>query len=319
MDALKAIYGTGAGIFGACALITGGFFVYFVVKGRVAAKNLAVDHVHWLKSIWIYLLLFTNFLLMSCLYATNAVGYGFYVKANLRVINVIRWLTLAVVGTLFQGCLAYTMTNDHRTWNEAKKMKKSSYAGAQNFFILFYYALSQAAIFFATITVNRNAHILCMVASIVFFIVSVLLYFFPDNKIVVDDRGTTRDLVFGTGIMNKAMATGVRDIEVAIMYSYRLCFLVFLILTYVLNYIIWFLSRSNDISDAIALRDEAIAYLVSDFFFLVPFACIMVGLTIFYRLKTIAMKDATTGEMNFQSRSSPPQNSLLTRPFLAKK
>lgn len=313
MEALKAIYGTGAGIFGLCALITGGFFIYFVAKGRITAKNIAVDHVHWLKSIWIYLLLFTNFLLMACLYATNAVGYGFYVKANLHVINVIRWLTLAVVGTLFQGCLAYIMTNDHRTWNEAKK-KKSTHVSAQNFFILFYYCLSQAAIFFATITVNRNAHILCMVASIVTFALSVAFYFIPDNKMSIE-KGSARDHLFMTG-MNKAMSSGMRNIEAAIMYSYRLSFLVFLILTYVLNYIIWFLSRSNDISDAISLRDEAIAYLVSDFFFLVPFACIMIGLTIFYRLKTIAVKDATTGAMSYQR---PLQASLQTRPYLANK
>lgn len=313
-DARTAIYSTGAGIFGVSALITGIIFVYFVCKGRITA-NSRVDHVHWLNSIWIYLLLFTNFLLLFALYSTNAVGYGFYVKSNIHVINVIRWLAIALVGTLFQGCLAYIMTNDHRTMN--KKLKKT-HIGAQNFFILFYYALSQISIFFATITVNRNAHILCMVSSLITFIISILLYFFPSDKISIDDE-TTRDFIFvGTSGKNKpinigAVGADVRKTEENIMYSYRLTFLVSIILSYALNFIIWFLCRSNDISDAVSLNGEAITYLVSDFLFTVPFACILIGLTIYYKMKTIAIKNVTTKEVTLG------KNAALSSNFGAKK
>ena len=295
MNDLQTIYGTGAGVFGVSSLITGAIFIYFVWKGRVA-KNSTMDHVHWLNSTWIYLLLATNFLLLAVLYATNAVGFGFYVKANLHVINVIRWLTIAVVGTLYQGCLAYILTNDHRTWNVKKK---KTHLGAQNFFILFYYALSQIAIFFATITVNHNAHILCMVASLVTFIISILLYFFPDDKMSID-ASKLKDYVFNT-VSDKEVANKVRTLEESIISSYRITFMVLLGLSYVINFVIWFLSRSNDISDAISLQGEAIAYLVSDFLFFVPFASLLVGLTFYYKMKTIAIKNETTKEMRFKA------------------
>lgn len=298
MDDLETIYGTGAGIFGVSSLIMGAIFIYFVWKGRVA-QNSTIDHVHWLNSIWIYLLLCTNFLLLATLYAVNAVGYGFYVKANLHVINVIRWLTIAVVGTLYQGCLAYILTNDHRTWNNKKK---KTFLGAQNFFILFYYGLSQLSIFFATITVNHNAHILCMVASLITFVISMLLYFFPSNKMAIDPSNTKAS-VFVTAT-DKVTGSAIRKIEEAIMYSYRITFMAFLGLSYIINFIIWFLSRSNDISDTISLQGEAIAYLVSDFLFFVPFACLMVGLTIYYKMKTVGIKNMSTKETTFQSRPS---------------
>lgn len=302
-DSRVAIYSTGAGIFGVSALITGITFVYFVCKGRIAA-NSRIDHVHWLNSIWIYLLLFTNFLLLFALYATNAVGFGFYVKSNIHVINVIRWLAIAVVGTLFQGCLAYIMTNDHRTMN--KKLKKT-HIGAQNFFILFYYALSQISIFFATITVNRNGHIICMVASLITFIISILLYFFPSDKISIDEE-RTGDMIFIGNNGKGSVSTEVRKTEENIMYSYRITFLVFLILSYVLNFIIWFLCRSNDISDAVSLNGEAITYLVSDFLFTVPFACILIGLTIYYKMKTIAITNVSTKEITLGKNAGLSSN-----------
>ncbi len=296
MDDLRIIYGTGAGIFGVSALITGIIFVYFVCKGRIA-DNSATDHVHWLHSIWIYLLLFTEFLLMASLYATNAVGYGFYVKSNLHVINVVRWLSIAIVGSLFQVCLAYIMTNDHRTWNNKKK---KTHIGAQNFFIILYYAMSQLSIFFATITVNRNAHILGMVASLVCFIISVLLYFFPSDKISIDEGTVIRDNIFTSRNLAGAYT---RKIEESIMATYRIAFLVIIILTYVINFIIWFLSRSNDMSEAVSLNGEAITYLVSDFLLLVPFSAILIGFTIYYKMKTIAVKNNVTKEVTFAQKN----------------
>lgn len=297
MDVIQAIYGTGAGIFGVCALITGSFFVHFVRKGR-CSKNWMIDHVHWLNSIWVYMILCTTFLLLTCLYAANSVGYGFSVKTNLHVIDVARWLVMTVVGTLYQGCLAYILTNDHRT-RHTKKKKTS--IGAQNFFIIFFYALSQVCILMATITVIYEAHIILMVASLVTFIIAMLLYFFPTNKIRVD--ATTKQTLTFLESQDRCSGVSIRKTEEEIMNTYRIAFMVFIVISYALNFIIWFLSRSNDISDTISLKGEAIAYLVSDFILVVPFAFIMVYLTVRYRLATLMIKDNETKETSFQQRT----------------
>ena len=298
MDDLVITYTVGACLFGLCALITSGSFGYFVWQGRISAYN-SKDHVHWLSSIWIYMLLATTFLHLTLMYALNATGYGFFVKTNLHVVNLIRWLTIAVVGTLYQGCLAYILTNDHRTTYVRMKKKKTAIS-AQNFFILFYYFVSQIAIFFATITDNHDAHILCMVGSLVSFIISIVLYFFPDNKIALDADGKNSLVSY-----NK----DVREIEDAITFSYRVAFMVLLCLSYALNFIVWFLSRSNDIGDVISLQGEVIAYLVSDFVFYVLFAGLLVGMTLYYRVQTRALVSknvagASDGMVRFEGDST---------------
>lgn len=288
MEDLQITYSIGAVLFGLASLITGGVFGFFVYTGRVSV-NSAKDHVHWLSSIWIYMLLSTTFLLLAMLYALNATGYGFWVKANLHVINLFRWLTIAAVGTLYQICLAYILTNDHRTFKGQSTKKKKTAIGAQNFFILFYYALSQFSIFFATITENRNGHIICMVGSMITFIISVVLYFFPHDKIRFEEN-TAKDQLF----YNKE----VREIEEKLTMAYRISFLVLLCLSYAINFIVWFLCRSNDFNDSISLEGEAIAYLVSDILFFVLFGALLVGLTLYYRVKTRALVSKNTVEGN---------------------
>lgn len=285
MEDLLITYTVGACIFGLASLVTAGTFVYFVWQGRISPNN-SKDHVHWLSSIWCYMLMCTTFLLLATLYALNAVNYGFYVKMNLHAVNLLRWLVIAVVGSLYQGCLAYILTNDHRT-TYARMKKKKSAIGAQNFFILFFYFLSQVAIFFATITENHDGHIICMVASIVTFIISMVLYFFPDNKIGLDADGPNSIITY-----NK----DVRDIENKITMFYRFAFLLLLNLSYLLSFIIWFLSYSNDMSGAVSYLGEAITYLVSDILFFGLFAVLFVSMTLYHRVQTRAFSTVEGGK-----------------------
>ena len=219
----------------------------------------------------------------------NATGIGFMVKPNLHVAHWSRWLFLAAIGFIYNGCLAYILTDTDVNFNR----KKAPYMRAQSFFIVFYYVAAQVMIFFGTITSTVNAHIICMIASLVAFFVSILLYFFPHNKLSLV-RPDDYMLFSQTSRANEKMKYDV-------IMTYRGMFLGFIVLCYVFNFIIWFLGRSNDISEVISFKGEMIAYLVSDFVFIVIFSLVFIALTFYFgKMKTVGIK-ASDGTVSFKS------------------
>ena len=292
MNDIQTIFIVGAAIFGASAFITGCVFIYFVWRGWSAIARLTgkgadraaaeLHHVHWLNSIAVYLVLFTSFILLTMLYSMNATGMGFMVKPNLHIAHWARWLFLAAVGLIYNGCLAYVMTDDDRNYNK----HRGTAIRVQSFFIVFYYVAAQIMIFFATVSSTVNAHIVCMVGSIVAFILSVLLYFFPHNKFALS--ASPKDYILFTSDDGGSGTTASQRYNVIM--TYRAFFLGFIIISYIVNVIIWFMARSNDISDLISFKGELIAYLVSDFVFIVIFAFILIVLTLYFRMKTVSIK-----------------------------
>lgn len=299
MEEIRNIFIGGAVLFGVSAIVVGCIFAYFIAKNytHVNGNDNNLKHVHWLNSIWIYMVLFTSFLLFTALYSMSATQMGFTVKPNMHVAYWSRWLFLAVIGLIYNGCLAFIMTDDDATWNKNNRL----YMRVQSFFIVLYYVAAILFIYFATGAPNNDSHIVCMVASIVTFIISVLLYFFPYNKMSLNSEDPT-DYVLFAGNRNKKRPVN-SELRYNTIMTYRGMFLGFIILSYVVNVIIWFLSTSNDISDVIDFKGQIIAYLVSDIVFIVLFAIALIVLTFYFKMKTVSIKGENGGHTQYKARA----------------
>jgi len=326
MNQIQTVLIVGAAIFGVSAILTSIIFIYFVAKGHLLINNLKktgaikdIHHIHWLNSIWIYLCLTTSFLLLTLLYASNSVGFGFMVKPNLHIIQWARWIILSLVTLIYNGCLAFIMTDEQQTYNR----KPTPYLRAQSFFIVFYSVIAFLALFFATISPTENAHIVWFVASIISFFISIILYFFPHNKFAIDNPDHPHDYILFTGNDNKK-----HDINKSqnsphhiaaksrydIILTYRVLFILFIIGAYIINVIIWLLSRSNSIFDILHLKGEVIAYLVADFVLIVVFSFIIIVLTFYFRMKTLSLEHKD-GSITYKNPSNLALSTLNKKSF----
>lgn len=329
MDDVQVVFIVGAVIFGLGAIATGIIFSIFVARnydrangivnvttpspsgagGSVTRKTVippsqtSPHSVHWLNSVWIYFVLFTVFLLLVVLYSVQAAYSGFFVAAPWRIIAWLRWFMLTLVGVFYMGVLAYFLTDDSgdSTWNRHPRPA----IRAQSAFIVFYYAWAMLSIAFATIVTTQNGKIILMVSSIVAFVISLVLFVLPYNKCATHDPEHPHDYVFFTGNDRRpgspahAHHVAVEERR-AVITSYRVVFLLFLSFAYIFNVIIWFTARSNGIwSNGLSFRNESILYLISDCVFILFFAILLIGMTAYYGMKTIAWHDEATGRMRY--------------------
>jgi hypothetical protein len=302
---IQATFIAGTVIFGVMFLLTSAVFVYFVWKGyqfkemkRAAGESY---HYNWLNSMWIYPALATIFLFFTVLYCFGAVQMGFTVLPSLEIAFWLRWLVLAIIGWIAASLLAFIMTKEQR---DDPMMPGGKYHEqyqhflhfVQPFFIVFFYAFSYILIFIATfLAVDNVQKIVSMTFSAIFFVISILLFFFPYNKIGhMAANGT--DTIYFTPEDVTGVSTGNNQKRVRrnIILTYRLLWLFIVVISYVLYFIIWFLSKSNGFSDAIHFRNEFIAYLIIDFLSIVPWAIVLMVFTFYFKQKTMGYIEKET-------------------------
>lgn len=302
---IRPIFITGTVIFGISSIITALIFVYFVIRGRrISDKLLQSDSnkvysIHWLNSIWIYLSLFISFLLLTLLYATSIFRMGIIISPFGDIFHWTRWIILAIIGIFYIGCFSYILTDDNdHSWNK----RYVSYLRIQSFFIVSFYVISFICIFFTSFTTDTDAKITLMFFSILFFIIFVILIFFPHNKFSISSHNEHDNILF-TGNDKTSSQHVTKTTRTSIIFTYRCLILFFIVVSYIIYVIIWFLSKSNKITDTLHLQGQLIAYLVADFIYIVVFSFIFMVFTFYFKMKTIGYKDSETGKMHFKSNS----------------
>lgn len=293
MEEIRTVFIVGACIFGLSALITGLIFCYFIYNGYAKIDNLLVNgqirapkNVHWLNSIWIYLVLFTSFLLFTIFYAISATGSGFYIREpSFCIVQWLRWVVMAIVGLIYNGCLAFIITDEDASWNR----KSSHHLRAQSFFIVLYYVAYPICILIAAFLYKSEGRVIAIVAAMIAFVISILLYFFPYNKFHI--RGECKHPNDYILYVDRKQQTDCENRSGTIML-FRSLYLVFIIVADVLTFIIWFLSKSNGISTTFDFKTEIIAYFVRDFTYVI-FGFILIVMTFYYSMKTIGIKDVS--------------------------
>lgn len=290
----QTVYSVGAGLFGVCTIVTGAFFVRYVSKGWAETKTAgsSVGHAHWKKSLWMYLCMSASFFLLTFLYVENATGNGFRMKINMQVINPLRWIILGMIAVFYNGCLAFILTEEDDVVHPGERQP----VRAQSVMTVLCHLVSATLFYFATISTSESEHWICIFFSFLSFVASVLLYFFPYNKMKLAsnlaesyEKGYTID---ANGI-KKTDHTNVTPVESHTLV-YRWVLLAFLIVAHVVTVIVWFISQSNDIIDPANGLDtlgEAIAYFVIDILAFIPFTIAVIVLIIKYHGATMLVID----------------------------
>jgi hypothetical protein len=268
----------GVGTFFATTAITAFSFLWFVVVSQKKARDYEEAaheeyRVKWSKTLWIYLVTFYAASGYGLLYLMQYFGTGFFVKPthDHSVVFWMRWIFMAVVGSVYIGILAYVMTPRPH--------------GAQSFFAVLLYAMSITAIFFANIIVERSSLISLMFFSIFWFFSAVLLLFFPQNKILGRKAQKVKQIIFSEPsvwrVAFKPKNHGEHENAITIWaLVYRVFFLFFIVINYLGLIVAWFLSDGSEFTHVSGLFSTTVAFLVFDVLLTTPFALLLLVLTV---------------------------------------
>jgi hypothetical protein len=209
-------------------------------------------------------------------YCTSALGAGVSPTPSGSVILWSHWLVVGLVGIIAHVTLAFILTHHIGDYHGTEFSHSSAAAHGQSLWILLFYFLFIASFFFGTNSDIQGVKIVLMVFAAFSLILSVLGYFFPFNKITFLSNNDHHDS--GSGLTFKDLSNK-HQIESFQRYS----FFTFIVASAIINFIIWILSASNNITDKIDFRGENIWYLVTNFLLLIP--TIVINVILFYTFK----------------------------------
>jgi hypothetical protein len=246
MDELRTTFIVGFTLFVVGGVVTLLAYLYYLRRGHATfclwqqQQKPCCAHLMWLKTQWLYVVLFTVFFMLSLLYMAQYLGQGFLVRLDGTVVL---WLRL-LVWALLALCFAYQIT--HILGNQG-----TSNADVRGFFLLLYSALALLFLFAATLSQTQGTRLLWVLASLIAALVTGGLWFMP--SMLQSDTPVTE-------LQAERQQTDL----------YRTLFVLLAVAVYVLTFVVWFLSASNQFTTAIDARGEAIAYLVLDLILTVP-------------------------------------------------
>lgn len=306
MNEYQLVFTIGACIFGAATIVAALTWIYFVChayqalqpytsktkKGKAYEKSQL--RIHWLRAIWIYATLFACCFTFLVYYCSSALGAGIAPTPTGDSILWSRWLVAGLVGIIAHVCLAFILTHHIGDYygNEFDKESPTT-SNSQSLWIILFYFISVACIFFGTLSDNRSVQITLFVFCIVSFILSFLGYFFPFNKITFVNNNDHHD---GSGLHIKDGSNR----RIIVLFQ-RYAFLLFIVISHTMYFLIWVLSASNNITDIIDLHNEIISYVVADSILLIPMIFIMIVLSLRYKQKGVVVKDKETGKVHYGS------------------
>lgn len=234
MDSLDKTRISGIVIFGVLALLNLVSFLYRLVLIVILKQNEKIKKHSYKKNFSLYgfFTLFTICCIFIFLYASLWEDQGITLKPTIPLVIVVsgRWIAIAVI---FGLVFLYTSFSIE-LW-EVKSFK------AQGFYSILYSVFSISCIYLATtFALTTISKAFLMTSSCISLIIALLLYFLPNDTIIGYNKY-------------------VRD-----EYYYRIFIIIMIAIYYILNFIIWFISESNQIQLSLDLTQESIAYLSID-------------------------------------------------------
>ncbi len=208
------------------------------IKKNKRDISLSLFMSRWDRFVWIFFSLFTITFLLILLYASLWLGQGLSLKPNAIVVNWGRWLILSIASIIVVACYMYFVSKIRYT--------------PQAFFSVFFGFLSILFILFATLSQTRNTSVLWMIASLISAFFTTLLFLFPKNTLL------KRHYHHHHNPSNKSKLPHKR-------FSYkRTVFVSAIIIAYWLNFIVWVLAKSNEITTVLDFDVENLLYLIID-------------------------------------------------------
>lgn len=268
MGNASTVFLTGAVLFFAGAVLLSLAYAYYISHGNALIEQRAcTDHSRWLVTRWIYPTFIISLLLMALLYVAMYFEQGFSGKPDNLLVMWERCLVLALVAFLVSRCLTYVMTLNSDD--------------EQSFTLVLLYTLSYVALYAATVAQTLPVRVVYISASIVFFVASIVFYFFPNNKY--------SDTHFH--VPSRRL-------------SYHKPFLLFIVFYFVANVVVHFASLSNEyFVNALSFDDEALAYLVVDALFMLGYPLLLVYYVFANLSDTIRYTRKKDGKVSFGAKN----------------
>lgn len=244
MDNLTKTRIVGVGLFGFFAIVNFCALLYRLIYGYISfneKKNIKTYKLKNFSIVGIFTL-FTICCILLFLYAALWQDQGVTLKASVIVVSG-RWIALSIVYAI---SILYIDASLNMWY-------KKTYQ-AQAFYSVFYAVISIVLIYLATIyepssiTISlSSAKSFLMTMSIISILLSISLYFLPYNTLI--------------GYFDAHWHRHKKEYKE---FNYRTFYFIIMIIYYITNFIIWFVSESNEINSSLDLTQETIAYLVTD-------------------------------------------------------
>lgn len=280
MLSIDELFISGFSIFIFFALLICASYIYYISHGHKIIKKMIKkekekgnEHytIYWLKSQWIFITLFTVCFHFTSLYLSMYFHQGIITRLDDAKIMFERWFVLALVGFLYSICISKLM-------NHTLASSVLSF-DAQSFFMTYYHIFAFIYFLLASLSQTKNTRLLWLSYSIISFVISIVLYFFPGdmNKMQYEkesDRGIS---------VTEHETKGLHKMK------YNLLFLVIISVSYVAYFMVWVLSESNKISTLITFEYEVFFYLIVDLFITIVFSLVIIVTTFMNKNKTIEL------------------------------
>lgn len=279
----STVFIVGFAFFLTTSVLLAGVFAYYVISGYRKMRDYNKDEwiIKWHKSMWIYLSFLTITFLFTILYMAQYLGQGFAQKPNMMLIAYLRWVFIAITSGLVIGNLAYVMFSKPH--------------GGQSFFTVFFYVFAMILFVPASLSQDGNQRILWITCSILSFIMTVLLLFFPVNKITGKDYKAAQSTLFNDSCSDDTLIKSWS-------FNYKLLYLIHIIIIYVIYLVIWFLSDVNEFVTVINFENSMISYLVFDLVSVLPFIIILAILTFTNRSYKLTLMDRVTKNIKYANK-----------------
>lgn len=267
----------GFGIFVGSFIILATAFTYYVVTGYTASRRYSPQEwtVKWDNSLWIYLSFLTIIALFIILYMLQYLGQGFAQKPNMMFIAYLRWVFITITSGIMIGNLSYVMFRKPR--------------GAQSFFTVFFYITAFVFFIPASFAQDDDVRLFCIICSVLFFIATIILLFFPVNKITGKDYDAAKDVLLeGECTGNQLLSSWL--------FNYKILYVIHIIVIYIAYIIIWFLSDVNEFTTVLNFDNSMIAFLSFDILNILPFIIILSIMTYLHRFRKLILTDRATGQ-----------------------
>ena len=259
-------------------LFMGEYLYLGLTKNENIRTKYKKDIARWDRFKWVVFGIFVISLLYSVMYAGLWLGQGLFIKLNGLIINWGRWLLVSFVALIFVYITTFIISD-------------KSISKAHAFFATFWAVVVILSLLAATWSQTDETRILWLVFSIISALITGALLVFPVNMFLSHKeihRKSIDPLIYSNMHTSSSITTtngrqlGERQKSDLVkpknsVYNFtRIIFFSVILFAYWCYLLIWLLSESNELINAINFDGEAIAYLVLDFILLIPIAIFLI-------------------------------------------
>jgi hypothetical protein len=219
------------------------------------------------------------------LYVAQYLGQGFATRPNMMIVAYLCWVIITLTSGIMIGSLAYVIFRKPH--------------GGQSFFTVLLYIMAIIHNLPASLSQSEGTRLLWIICSMASFVATVILFFFPINKVTGRDYDATKEI-----ILEDEACLGNDDKVVEMwQFNYKLLYMIHIIIIYIAYLLIWFLSDVNEFTTVIGFEPSMIASLCFDLLSVLPFMLILGIMTFRHCMRKLDLTERSTGQKIYMNNA----------------